>query len=279
MTVNQLYREIIQRLDKSEALAILEFVCNITRSDIVLNGDRELPAEVCDKIFEICDKRTVNIPLQYLIGKWSFWGADFTVGEGVLIPRDDTEVVVSACIDYLSALNPKKADNIRIIDLCSGSGIIAVTLANMFKRADVTALEKSDKAFEYLTQNIELNNSKVSAFKGDIFYDYDRFEDNYFDLIVSNPPYIRSGDIKTLQREVQFEPLMALDGGEDGYVFYRSIISNWSAKLKSGGMIAFELGEGQSEFVSTLMLQNGFENIKTFKDLSNIDRAIVAIKK
>ena len=172
-------------------------------------------------------------------------------------------------IPYLKQI--KKA---RIIDLCSGSGIIAVTLKCMFPQSEVHALELSEKAFPYLKMNIESLAPDVILHKGDLNLLCNSFGDNYFDLVISNPPYIESEIIPTLQTEVQNEPKMALDGGTDGLDFYRSIIQKWSDKLKSGGMMAFELGEGQFDPVKTIMKENGFENISEFMDLGNIQRAI-----
>ena len=133
----------------------------------------------------------------------------------------------------------------------------------------------SDDAFEFLEKNIKRNNSKVNAVKGDVFKSFCDFEDDTFDLIVSNPPYIKSDDIQTLQAEVQQEPRLALDGGKSGYDFYEAIIKNWSAKLRHGGALAFELGENQSDYVSDLMKSQGFENIRTSLDLGGVQRAII----
>ena len=139
-------------------------------------------------------------------------------------------------------------------------------------------LNEAPKGFYYKMlrkKNIKLNDSKVKAIKGDVFTAYCGFEDNYFDLIVSNPPYIKSDDIRTLQTEVQQEPRLALDGGKSGYDFYEAIIKNWGSKLRHGGALAFELGENQSDYVSDLMKSQGFENIRTSLDLGGVQRAII----
>ncbi len=129
--------------------------------------------------------------------------------------------------------------------------------------------------FKFLEKNIKLNNSKVSPVLGDVFKCYSDFPDNSFDLIVSNPPYIATDELKGLQAEVQFEPMSALDGGADGLIFYREIVKNWSGKLKSGGALVFELGENQAEAVAEMMKAQGFGNIRTELDFGGTQRAII----
>ncbi|MGN1112766.1 MAG: N5-glutamine methyltransferase family protein, partial [Acutalibacteraceae bacterium] len=163
------------------------------------------------------------------------------------------------------------------LDLCAGSGAISVALKKL-AGADVTAVELSDKAFAYLKKNSEHNSADIRLIMDDIFECSKDFEDGFFDLIVSNPPYIKSDDIKTLQAEVQKEPAMALDGGKDGFDFYREIIKDWSRKLRKGGALAFELGEGQAEYVAELMKSEGFASIETSLDISGIERAIIGIR-
>ena len=269
MIIDEAKKLLAKNLNQEEARDIIQYVTGLSNQEQLLNYKKELSQSDEEKIKAILTKRTNGYPLQYILGKWSFMGRDFSVGEGVLIPRDDTEVVVLSVIPYLK--QNKKA---RIIDLCSGSGIIAVILKCMFPQSEVHALELSEKAFPYLKTNIESLAPDVILHKGDLNLLCNSFEDNYFDLVISNPPYIESKVIPTLQTEVQNEPKMALDGGTDGLDFYRSIIQKWSDKLKSGGMMAFELGEGQFDPVKTIMKENGFENISEFMDLGNIQRAI-----
>lgn len=252
-----------------EALCLFEKVTGFDRLGIISHGDEQITDEKLSELLSLVRRRCKHEPLQYLLESWSFCGFDFCVGKGVLIPRDDTEVVVNLCIDYLKNRKSKK-----VIDLCAGSGAISVALEKL-AGADVTALELSNDAFEFLEKNIKLNNSNVKAVKGDVFKDYCDFEDNSFDLIVSNPPYIKSDDIQTLQAEVQQEPRLALDGGKSGYDFYKAIIKNWISKLRHGGALAFELGENQSDYVSKLMKSQGFENICTSLDLGGVQRAII----
>lgn len=252
-----------------EALCLFEKVTGFDRLGIISHGNEQITEEKLSELLSLVKRRCEHEPLQYLLESWSFCGFDFCVGKGVLIPRDDTEVVVNLCLDYLKNRKSKK-----VIDLCAGSGAISVALEKL-AGSDVTALELSDDAYKFLEKNIILNNTKVKAVKGDVFKAYCDFEDDTFDLIVSNPPYIKSDDIQTLQTEVRQEPRLALDGGKSGYDFYEAIIKNWSSKLRYGGALAFELGENQSEYVSNLMKSQGFENIRTSLDLGGVQRAII----
>ncbi len=250
-----------------EALCLINAVTGFDRIALISYGDKKLEKSQEEKLDSFLAQRLNHIPLQYIIGKWSFMGFDFAVGDGVLIPRDDTEVVVNLCLDFLSDRKDRK-----VIDLCAGSGAISVAVSELAK-ADVTAIELSDKAFYFLEKNIKGRN--IQAYKGDILACHKDFENNKYDLIVSNPPYIKSEDIKSLQSEVQFEPVMALDGGKSGFDFYESIIENWSSKLKNGGALAFELGEEQVDYVSELMERKGFSQIRTELDFGGIHRAII----
>ena len=234
-----------------DSLYLLEHFFGADRTKLILHGERKADETLCERFFKAVNERITGKPLQYIVGKWNFMGYDFVVGEGVLIPRDDTEVVVEAALDFLKNVKCPK-----VIDLCSGSGAIAVAIAKLMPDSEVTALEYSDLAIEYLKKNIKL-----------------------FDLVISNPPYIRSKQIDTLQIELQFEPRMALDGGRDGLYFYRSIVKNWSSKVKPNGMIAFEVGEEQFEPVAEEVSKQGFENIVYRLDLQGFKRTVSGIKK
>lgn len=277
MTVGEAYRKTKDILTEAgfeapafEALCLTEKVFGFNRLALITKGEETVASEEKLAVLaELTEKRLNHEPLQYLLGKWSFMGIDLLVGEGVLVPRDDTEVVTSLCIDYLSC---KESPN--VIDLCAGSGAISLALEK-YANCKVTAVELSDKAFSYLTQNIKLNNSAVNALNGDIFECHKDIADNILDLIVSNPPYIKTADIASLQKEVQHEPAMALDGGESGLDFYRRIVPLWKSKLKAGGALAFELGEGQYDEVSRILADNGFGGITESIDFGGIQRAII----
>lgn len=254
-----------------EARCLVEKALGLDRIGLISHGREAVDNSRLAELFALAEHRANHEPLQYILGSWSFAGFDFFVGEGVLIPRDDTEVVLNLCLEYLKHSNGKKA-----LDLCAGSGAISVALSKL-ANAEVTAVELSDKAFPYLTKNIQHNNADVNAVMGDVFSCHKDFADGEFDLIVSNPPYIKSDEIRTLQAEVQKEPTMALDGGTDGYDFYKAIIKLWSSKLKNGSALAFELGENQAEKVAELMAEQGFTDIKTALDFGNTQRAIIGI--
>ena len=279
MTIKQAFDFCKQQLIKAgvddpafDAVYLFEHIFSLSRAEITIYASTEVCATDYNKLCECVDRRAKGEPVQYIIGKWYFMGNTYFVSHGVLIPRDDTQVLVDACADII-----KKKNHKTVLDLCSGSGIIAITIQKLFPHLDVYAVEKSDIAYEYLCKNCEHNNAQVNKIHSDLYECYDSFENNYFDLIVSNPPYIITDDIKTLQKEVQFEPTLALDGGDDGYDFYKGIIKYYTKKLRIGGYIAFEIGEGQFEFIKNLLLQNGFCDVKGYLDLGNTIRAMTAV--
>lgn len=255
-----------------EARCLLEHITGYRRAGIIAHGDAPLSKQQRLQLQALTERRLSRYPLQYLLGEWSFMGIPLAVGEGVLIPRDDTEVCVGLCLDFL-----RDKPNARVFDLCAGSGAIALALER-FGKARVTAVELSDTAFNFLKTNIKQNNATVTPVYGDVLRCHTDIPDGSLDLIVSNPPYIKRGDLPSLQAEVQFEPAMALDGGEDGFDFYRAIIARWSRKLKHGGALVFELGEGQAATVAQQMSEEGFVRLRTAEDLGGCERAIIGIR-
>lgn len=277
MTVTELYKTAEYILQKAgtdapafDALCLTEKIFGLDRAGLIAFGDTQADEEKAQALLALANRRAEYEPLQYILGEWSFMDCSFKVGKGVLIPREDTSEVVGLCLEALGG-----AENPVILDLCSGSGAIAVVLSKRISRARVTAVEKSEEAFPYLTENIALNNACVKTYKGDIFTCGGDFPDGEFDLIVSNPPYIKSGELASLQKEVRQEPALALDGGKDGYDFYKYIISSWTCKLKPGGFMAFELGEGQLDAVKALMKAKNFGSFKEKLDLGGTQRAII----
>ncbi len=276
MKLYEVYKACASKLAQSgiedpefNAQCLMQKAFGVDRVHLIACSEDEADNDKIQLINRLAERRINREPLQYILGSWSFMGFELKVGEGVLIPRDDTEVVTQLCLDFLDGRQSK-----NVIDLCSGSGAIAIAL-DKISGAQVTAVELENKAFDYLNQNIGLNDSTVKAFKGDVFSCHSEFSDRTADLIVSNPPYIISSEIAALQPEVQKEPKSALDGGEDGYKFYRAIARLWNKKIKSCGALAFELGEGQAETVKRLMLENGFDNFRILEDFSGVQRAII----
>ena len=279
MTISELEKLGSQKLRASgkensdfDARCLLEFVLNLNPTQYLLNRSEEVDSVCAEKFLSLVERRSNGEPLQYILGKWEFMGLPFYVGEGVLIPRPETEMLVEFALDFL-----KDKKNPVVIDLCSGSGCIAISVAKHLPNAKVYAVEKSDLAFPYLKKNIWLNCVfNVSAVHGDIF-DSTLLSDIKPDLILSNPPYIRSPEIASLQSEVRNEPSMALDGGEDGLVFYREIANGWLDRLGTGGAIAVECAEDQTEDIIR-MFSEKTQYAEAFNDLSGLPRTVTAIK-
>ena len=214
---------------------------------------------------EAVSRRVKGEPLQYIFGKWEFYGFPFYVGEGVLIPRPETELLVDIAVGRLSK-------GAKVLDLCSGSGCIPISVA-LKTGAKCYAVELYDKAFSYLERNIALNKADVTAVKADAL-DGTLFPEMKFDAIISNPPYLTGSEMKSLQKEVAFEPSTALFGGEDGLDFYRALIPLWSGRLTETGFIAVETGETQGEAVSAMMRAAELR-ASVIKDFAGLDRVVV----
>lgn len=212
-------------------------------------------------------------PLQYVLGKWDFYESEFSVGKGVLIPRPETEELTQFAVERAKALPSP-----LVYDLCAGSGCIGISIAKAVPAAKVCCVEKSADAMPYLLKNSEGVNN-VHPVLGDVFaVSAFNITENSIDILVSNPPYIRSDDIQSLQREVQYEPKEALDGGTDGLDFYRCIIKKWKAFLKPEGWLLFEIGEDQGAAVSSLLEEYGYKNITVKRDMYGNERIATARK-
>lgn len=213
-------------------------------------------------------------PLQYVLGKWDFYESEFYVGKGVLIPRPETEELVD-----LAVRSAKQMHSPLVYDLCSGSGCIGISIAKAVPAADVFCVEKSADAMTYLLKNADgVHNAHPVL--GDVLNadSFSQIAENSVDMIVSNPPYIRSSEISALQREVQFEPKEALDGGESGLDFYRYIIKSWKRFLKPGGKLLFEIGNEQGSAVKSLLSDSGYNHIQIQNDLYGNPRIAVSQK-
>lgn len=257
-----------------ESFMLLEYLLGITKQQIIMEPNTQCIEEQVQIVQDAVAKRQKGYPLQYIIGSWEFYGYQFKVGDGVLIPRSDTEVLIDT---VLKVIDTQK--KVVIADLCSGSGCIGITLAKLLPNSQVHILEYSEKALKYIHENIELNEAKnITVHHMDVLdkSNVDKFGDNSIDILVSNPPYLDTTDMENLQTEVKHEPQMALFGGEDGMEFYEKIPYLWKDKIS--GSIFFEVGIGQSKAVGDILSTNGFTNIFMEKDLSLIDRVVWAQK-
>lgn len=254
----------------TEARFLVESLCKLDRKQLLMHSDMILTDTEVARIEEAVQRRLAGWPLQYILGRWEFYGYPFIVGEGVLIPRADTEALVEAALNAMKEL-PKPA----VADLCSGSGCIAVAVAKQRADSRVMAVEFSEEAYPYLEQNIALNEAaNVAPVKGNVVGEVSLGFADTFDIIVSNPPYIKTSDMRTLQREVRFEPSVALDGRKDGLYFYREITRRWKPCLKAGGRLLYEVGFDQAEAVCAILQENGIESIETKNDLNGIARVV-----
>lgn len=251
-----------------DASELISFVISAPYSPS-LDKEKELSESELGALLSLAERRAQGEPLQYILGQWEFYGFPFKVGKGVLIPRDDTEVCLRASFPHLDKIKKPK-----ILDLCAGSGTISVTLKKLYPGAEVTAVELSEDALYYLKENAKLNGADIKIINDDIFNVYKDFKNRCFDLIISNPPYLTTDELATMQKELYFEPSLALDGGSDGCDFYRRIIPLYSPKLKYGGQLIFELDSTQAEYTKSLMEQENFKEIEIFDDLGGIHRAI-----
>ena len=247
-----------------ETRRILSFLLKKDLSYLVSHVIEELDSFVEDKYFNILEKRKNGMPLQYIFGEENFYGRTFRVLEGVLIPRQDTEISVEKILEIIKTGNIK-----NMLEIGCGTGIVSISV-NLETGLDVTAVDISQRAIDNTEINKKKLGSEIKIFKSDLFSNIkDRF-----DLIYSNPPYIKSDVIKKLQVEVRdYEPRLALDGGEDGLHFYRKIIENSPKHLNDKGYLVFEIGHDESKDISQLM-EDKF-NVEVYKDLSGLDRVIV----
>lgn len=226
------------------------------------------------KILSLVKKRSEGYPLQYLLGQWEFYGYPFKVNENVLIPRADTELIIE---NVLEICRKNNLTSPKIADLCSGSGCIAITLKKQIPSAEVYAMEISKKAVEIIHSNAVLNNAEINILNDDVL-NPETENLPIFDIIVSNPPYLTQQEMDTLQKEVTFEPSLALFGGADGLDFYRRMTSVWKNFLRKDGWLIYESGDGQHEDIKNILGKNNFYNITLSRDLNNIIRNVTAQK-
>lgn len=248
---------------------------DVDRLYIQLNLDKKLSDEELKFFNEMINDRLNGRPIAYIVKNREFMALDFYVEEGVLIPRPDTEPLVEEVIELSKGMK-----DVTIVDIGTGSGAISVSLAKYIKNSYVYSLDISDKALSIGEKNAVNNevDDKIEFIKSDVFTGI-KDRNLKLDIIVSNPPYIKKEDIKTLHTQVKdYEPYIALEGGEDGLDFYRTITEESLKYLKSNGILAFEVGHDQANDVCTIMKNHGYKKIYTKKDLQGIDRVVIGFK-
>ena len=248
---------------KLDAWYLLEYSLPIDRVSFLLNGSKPVTAAQKEQYESLIEKRASHIPVQHLTGVQDFMGFTFKVNEHVLIPRQDTEVLVEEVL--------KVSKGKKVLDMCTGSGCIIISLSKLSDLESATAVDISKKALEVAKENVTSLDAKVTLVESDLFAKVD----GKFDIIVSNPPYIESAEVDKLSPEVKdHEPRLALDGTEDGLWFYRKIIDEAENYLTENGELFFEIGYNQGEAVSELMKAKGYCEVRVIKDLPGLDRVV-----
>lgn len=277
-TYNNLYLDVRRRLREAgveaatlEARELVSFGTGKTKEELMRDGSLYTSPEIEARVEELLERHLEGEPVAYLIGEWEFYGLPLDISPEVLIPRPDTEILVQQLIEDAKAL-----EEVRILDLCAGSGCIGLAAASQLPKSRVVLGEYSEGALKVCRQNIRRNglSGRVIPVRMDAL---EKPERNYgeFHCIVSNPPYIPHGDIAGLDESVRdYEPILALDGGEDGLDFYRAISEKWKDNLLPGGRLYFEVGIGQADSVLRIMRSQGFGDIQIVKDLHDIPRVV-----
>lgn len=254
---------------------LAEHFLGVSRQDIFLDPQKKISEADAEKYMQKVQLRLNHIPLQHITGHQQFLDFDFLVDENVLIPRPETELLVEQAVSYINNELYNEKETIKVLDMCTGSGCIAISVDRLCEKADVTAVDISEKALETAKENNDRNNGNVSFVKSDLF---ENIKEKY-DIIISNPPYIPSGDMEELMEEVRdHEPHLALDGSDDGLKFYRKICKMAREFLNDEGKIFFEIGYDQGETVPELLRMNNFTNIEVLKDFAGNDRMVIARK-
>lgn len=271
MTIEELVAKGIKELESTDVpeaqidvMYLLEYTLHINRMEYLLNKQRVVTKAEEETFFSAISIRKNRVPLQHITGEQEFMGFSFLVNEHVLIPRQDTEILVEEAV--------KLAKGRRILDMCTGSGCIILSMEQLCEPQYAMGVDISTDALEVARENGKRLNSKVKWLQSDLFEKVS----GKFDMIISNPPYIERDEIPKLMEEVRcHEPEMALDGGEDGLDFYRRIIIESKEHLELGGYLCFEIGYNQGEAVYLLMEKAGFQKCQVIKDLAGLDRVVI----
>ncbi len=267
MRLGEAWRQACRRIDRLDARLLLEHVCGCSHADLIARPELEITESRATRLEELLRRRESGEPLAYLLGSAWFCGLEFNVGPAVLIPRPDTEVLVNVAVDKARAL-----ESPAIVDLGTGSGIVAILTARLCPRAQVTAVDVSSVALDVARVNAQRHGVNIRFREGDW---YAPLGDERFDLIVSNPPYVVAGDPHLQQNGLPFEPIQALtDGivGGDGLACIRRLIDGASAHLHTGGWLLMEHGYDQAVEVRRLLAQAGFDEVASWRDSAGIER-------
>lgn len=304
MTYQQACRWLCRELEQAgcdspgfEAICLLEDLAGLPHGQLPRWADTEVPEPFMETLSTALSQRISGRPLQYILGEWEFLNLKLKVGEGVLIPRPETELLSETAAAYIQS-RFAGLDRVQVLDLCAGSGCVGLGVASLLKTAGfggqvmVTAVEVSDQALGYLKENVRrYPQFSVECVQLDVLTDAPKWEGQYH-AILSNPPYIPTSELPHLAAEVQREPQMALDGGQDGLLFYRAIARDWVSKLlpsaqapapgqptaHAGGFCAVEVGIGQAPQVADLFRQRGLKDVRILPDLAGIDRVVVGCR-
>lgn len=265
--IENLLKNATQFIGKEDAAALVCGLFNCDRGALLLKMKNDVDSDTEKTFNSYLEKATQGMPIAYILGKKEFYSLDFYVTEDVLIPRPDTEILVDNIIPL--------AKNKNVLDICCGSGCIGISIAANTP-CSLTMVDISEKALEIAQKNCTLNNVRAQLIKKDILKED---IENIYDIIVSNPPYIESDVVLTLDKNVRdFEPHLALDGGNDGLNFYPVITQKAYKALTSGGIIAFEIGYNQGKAVHDILVENRFKNVKIIKDYAGNDRVVMGTK-
>lgn len=279
MTCRELYLQARQRLQQAgvdspgvDAALLAERFLGLDRRGLALHGEEEAPSSKAQAFLAALRERENRRPLQYILGEWEFMGLSLTLGEGVLVPREDTVVLVETLAKGLEETASPKG-----LDLCAGTGAVALGLAALVPGLAAHCVEVSQKALPYLEENLKrYGKGQVTAFPGDVLSreTAGAFAPESLDFLASNPPYIATEEISALAPEVRNEPALALDGGKDGLVFYRAIAELWLPLVRPGGVVGVEIGESQGCQVAELFRQGGLQDVTITQDWSGLDRVV-----
>lgn len=264
-----------------DAEVLLCHLLQCEKTYLIVNGTMELDAEVLEPYFSMVEKRAAGMPVQYITGRKEFMGLDLQVNEHVLIPRADTETMVEYAIETLTQKKTGVGGNFSVLDLCCGSGAIGISIASYIPKARVTATDVSEMALAVARANAEEQKVKkqMKFLQGDLFEPLKKKDK--FDVIISNPPYIKTNTIDALQREIKnYEPRLALDGGADGLNFYRRIVPEAASHLKKNGVLYLEIGYDQGTAMKQMLEAfDLYKNIAILHDLEGFDRIVRAERK